>query len=45
MSGEDATALEGALEELARLSYVVTEKLYAALGGDADPAGDPDPEN
>jgi molecular chaperone DnaK len=45
MSGEDATALEGALEELARLSYVVTEKLYAALGGDADPAGDPNPEN
>jgi molecular chaperone DnaK len=45
MSGEDATALEGALEELARLSNVVTEKLYAALGGDADPAGDPNPEN
>jgi molecular chaperone DnaK len=33
MSGEDPAALEKAIEELSRLSYGLTEKLYAALGG------------
>ena len=32
-SGEDPGALEAAIEELSRLSYGLTEKLYAALGG------------
>ena len=29
----DSEALEAAIEELSRLSYGLTEKLYAALGG------------
>ncbi len=33
VSGEDPGALEAAIEELSRLSYGLTEKLYAALGG------------
>ena len=33
MSGEDPAALEKAIEELSRLSYGLTEKLYATLGG------------
>jgi molecular chaperone DnaK len=32
MSGEDPAALEKAIEELSRLSYALTEKLYATLG-------------
>jgi len=39
VSGEDPGALEAALEELSRLSYGLTEKLYAALGGMDDAAG------
>ena len=43
VSGEDPGALEAALEELSRLSYGLTEKLYAALGGmDDDGGGDAD---
>ena len=33
VSGEDPEALEAAIEELSRLAYALTEKLYAALGG------------
>ena len=33
LSGEDPEALEKALQELSRLSYGLTEKLYSALGG------------
>ena len=33
MGGEDPAALEKAIEELSRLSYGLTEKLYATLGG------------
>ena len=33
VSGEDPEALECALEELSQLSYALTERLYAALGG------------
>ena len=33
VSGEDPKALECALEELSQLSYALTERLYAALGG------------
>jgi molecular chaperone DnaK len=32
--GEDPAALESAIAELSRLSYGLTEKLYATLGGD-----------
>jgi hypothetical protein len=32
MGGEDPAALETAIEELSRLSYQLTEKLYATLG-------------
>ena len=39
VSGEDPGALEGAIEELSRLSYSLTEKLYAALGGIEDGMG------
>ena len=39
VSGKDPAALEAALEELSRLSYGLTEKLYAALGGMDDDAG------
>lgn len=38
VGGEDPGALEAAIEELSRLSYGLTEKLYAALGG-ADEIG------
>ncbi|MEM9177361.1 MAG: molecular chaperone DnaK [Myxococcota bacterium] len=40
VSGQDPGALEAALEELSRLSYGLTEKLYAALGGMDDDLGD-----
>jgi molecular chaperone DnaK len=33
LGAEDPDALESAIEELSRLSYSLTEKLYAALGG------------
>jgi molecular chaperone DnaK len=33
LGAEDPEALEAAIEELSRLSYSLTEKLYAALGG------------
>jgi molecular chaperone DnaK len=33
VSGEDPEALENALGELSRLSYALTERLYAKLGG------------
>jgi molecular chaperone DnaK len=33
MGGEDPAALDKAIEELSRLSYGLTEKLYATLGG------------
>jgi molecular chaperone DnaK len=33
MGGEDPAALERAIDELSRLSYQLTEKLYATLGG------------
>ena len=36
VSAEDPDALEAAIEELSRLSYGLTEKLYAALGGMED---------
>ena len=39
VSGEDPEALECALEELSQLSYALTEKLYAALGGIDDGMG------
>jgi molecular chaperone DnaK len=35
LSGEDPEALENALQELSRLSYGLTEKLYSTLGGEA----------
>ena len=47
VSGEDPAALEAAIEELSRLSYALTEQLYAALGGADDssvPGSDPEPE-
>ncbi|GAG29566.1 unnamed protein product, partial [marine sediment metagenome] len=34
MKGEDLAALRGAVDELSALTYNMTEKLYAALGGD-----------
>ena len=34
MKGEDTDALRGAVDELSALTYNMTEKLYAALGGD-----------
>jgi molecular chaperone DnaK len=33
LGGEDPEALEGALQDLSRLSYSLTEKLYSTLGG------------
>jgi molecular chaperone DnaK len=36
LGGEDPAALESAIEELSRLSYGLTEKLYATLGGQED---------
>jgi molecular chaperone DnaK len=52
LGGEDPEALETAIGELSRLSYGLTERLYAALGGtDEDPdegmgesAAEPEPE-
>ena len=47
VSGEDPKALECALEELSQLSYALTERLYAALGGideGMDGAGTAGPE-
>jgi molecular chaperone DnaK len=38
VGGEDPAALEAAIEELSRLSYGLTEKLYATLGGEEDEA-------
>lgn len=40
VGGEDSLALEAALEELSRLSYALTEKLYATLGGIEEDLGD-----
>jgi molecular chaperone DnaK len=40
LSGEDPEALENALQELSRLSYGLTEKLYSALGGEVPDDGD-----
>mgnify|MGYP001828778809 CR=1 FL=1 len=40
MVGEDPAALERAIEELSRLSYGLTEKLYAALGGSDEGIGE-----
>ena len=34
MKGEEVEALEGAVDELSALTYKMTEKLYATLGGD-----------
>jgi len=42
VSAEDPDALEAAIEELSRLSYGLTEKLYAALGGMDDDLGEED---
>jgi molecular chaperone DnaK len=36
MGGQDPEGLENALQELSRLSYGLTEKLYASLGGGGD---------
>jgi len=36
MGGEDPAALEAAIEELSRVSYGLTEKLYATLGAEDD---------
>ena len=36
MGGEDPEALEEAIDELSRLSYGLTERLYATLGADED---------
>ncbi|MCC6642639.1 MAG: molecular chaperone DnaK [Deltaproteobacteria bacterium] len=35
LAGSDAAALAGAVDELSALSYKMTERLYATLGGDA----------
>jgi molecular chaperone DnaK len=35
LAGGDQAALAGAVEELTQLSYKMTEKLYATLGGGA----------
>jgi molecular chaperone DnaK len=40
--GEDPAALESAIAELSRLSYGLTEKLYATLGGDEVGSGGSD---
>jgi molecular chaperone DnaK len=40
LGGEDPEALEAALQELSRLSYGLTEKLYATLGGADDDLGE-----
>jgi molecular chaperone DnaK len=40
VGGEDPAALEAAIEELSRLSYGLTEKLYAALGGTDEIGGE-----
>jgi molecular chaperone DnaK len=46
ISGEDPAALEAAIDELSRLSYALTEQLYAALGGaDETVAPGTDPED
>jgi molecular chaperone DnaK len=43
LGGEDPAALESALQQLSRLSYGLTERLYATLGGaDEDPGDKPD---
>ena len=39
IGGEDPAALEAAIEELSRLSYGLTEKLYATLGSEEDGYG------
>jgi len=39
MGGEDPAALEAALEQLSRLSYGLTERLYATLGAEDDGIG------
>lgn len=35
IGGEDQAALESAIDELSRLSYGLTEKLYSTLGGES----------
>jgi molecular chaperone DnaK len=45
VGGEDPAALEAAIEELSRLSYGLTEKLYATLGGEEDEATGESSEN
>ncbi len=42
MSGDDPQALEEAIEELSRLSYALTEQLYATLGGADEEIGGED---
>jgi len=39
MSGEDPSALEAEIEELSRLSYGLTEKLYETLGSQGEAPG------
>jgi molecular chaperone DnaK len=39
IGGEDQAALESAIDELSRLSYGLTEKLYSTLGGESGDIG------
>ncbi|MCB9725805.1 MAG: molecular chaperone DnaK [Spirochaetaceae bacterium] len=39
VSGEDPGALEAAIQELSRLSYALTEKLYASFGSEDEDLG------
>jgi len=39
LGGEDPAALEGAIQELSRLSYGLTEKLYETLGSQEEASG------
>jgi molecular chaperone DnaK len=45
LTGADPEALEKALQELSRLSYSLTEKLYSALGGMIDDDVSDEPTN
>ena len=42
MKGEDLDALADGVDELSVLTYQMTEKLYAALGGDEEASGSDD---
>jgi molecular chaperone DnaK len=42
MKGEDLDALADGVDELSALTYQMTEKLYAALGGDEEASGSDD---